>query len=131
MKIDRIKYTWEHKKAYIKVEKLLYGKNTIGGHLHDFDKILMYLVFSDKLTQKIHRFIAPHHKEFLGMNGLLTNFKKMLIDCECARLTKPDKQMNANETVFKYYRDMLNNTKNIELLIRHNYNVKKVGGDIR
>ena len=30
-------YTWKHKKAFLKVEKKLLGKNTIRGYLHDVD----------------------------------------------------------------------------------------------
>ena len=105
--VDNIKYTWKHKIAYLKIEKMLYGRNTIGGYLHDTDKLFMYLIFPDKLTQKIHRFISPHHKEYLGMNGAKTSFRQMLIDCECARFTKPDKPMDAKETIYMYYSDMI------------------------
>ena len=118
-KLDRIRHTWKHKKAYLKIEKLLYGKITLGGLIHDIDKIFLYLVFSDKTTRRIHRLISAHHKEFLGSNGKLTNFKKMLIDCECARLTKPDKPMNAEETIQMYYKEMLDDIYNRVLFSNH------------
>lgn len=118
-KLDNIKYTLEHKKAYLKVEKLLYGKITFGGLIHDLDKIFLYLAFSDKTARRIHRFVSSHHREFLGSNGKLTDFNKMLIDCECARLTKPDKQMNAEETIQMYYKEMLDDIYNRTLFSNH------------
>lgn len=95
------------------------------------DKIFLYLVFSDRTTQRIHRFISPHHKEFLGSNGKLTNFKKMLIDCECARFTKPDKPMNAEQTIHLYYPNMLDNMYNSVLFLRHCLYVNKKRAEIK
>ena len=36
---ELIKYSWEHKKAFLKVEKLVRGHITLRGLLHDLDKI--------------------------------------------------------------------------------------------
>ena len=54
-RINKIKYTLRHKKAFLKVEKELRGKNTLKGYLHDVDKPFLYLAFWIKLedVQKI------------------------------------------------------------------------------
>lgn len=30
----------------------------------------------------------------------------MVIDCECARFTKPDKPLNARQTLYKFYPEL-------------------------
>lgn len=50
-------------------------------------------------------------KQLLGHNtirGYLhdLDYVQMVIDWECARLTKPDKQMNARETLDKLYPEL-------------------------
>ena len=87
-------YTWEHKKAFLKIEKQLTGKNTLDGFLHDADKLLLYLLFTKKETSVIHRKYAKHHWENAKTNKQIT---QMLIDWECNRLTKADKQESARE----------------------------------
>ena len=104
---SRINYTWQHKKAYLKVEKELTSKNTLSGYLHDLDKILMYILFIPKDTvSNIHRKISSHHER----NNKIKNLKEAIIDWECARFTKLDKPLNARETYHKYY----NNVKGVE-----------------
>lgn len=98
-KIANIKYTLRHKKAYLQVERELLGKNTIGGYLHDIDKVLLYILFSKKVTSIIHRRFARHHVE----SFFKTDFKQAVIDWECSRITKPDKPLTAMETMEKYY----------------------------
>ena len=51
-------YTWRHKKAFLKVEKELLGKNTIRGYLHDADKLILYPILGKKL---LIRFIENMH----------------------------------------------------------------------
>lgn len=103
-RINKIKYTLRHKKAFLKVEKELRGKNTLKGYLHDADKPFLYLALWIKLedVQKIHRKHSRHHVE-----NTLTKTKEDLIDTiidwECARITKPDKPLNAYETLLKLY----------------------------
>ena len=90
----RIKYTWEHKKAYLRVEKELTGKNSLRGYLHDLDKLIMYIIGVPKDTaHNIHVATAPHHIR----NGRIRYPKGAVIDWECARFTKPDKPLNARD----------------------------------
>ncbi|MCQ2754732.1 MAG: dephospho-CoA kinase, partial [bacterium] len=90
----RINYTWQHKKAYLKVEKELTGKNTLRGYLHDLDKLFMYIIGVPKKTaHNIHVATAPHHIR----NNKVHYPKGAVIDWECARYTKPDKPLNARD----------------------------------
>lgn len=99
----RIKYILIHKFYFLKIEYKLTGKISINGLLHDVDKIFM-LLFSRKSVkeiQKIHRSKASHHA-----NDQIKNEKdyiQMIIDWECARYSKPDKQLNARQTLDKFY----------------------------
>lgn len=90
----RIRYTWVHKKAYLKLEKELTGKNTLRGYLHDLDKLIMYIIGVPKeIAHNIHVSTAPHHKR----NGKVKYPKGAVIDWECSRFTKPDKPWSARE----------------------------------
>lgn len=101
--ISRMRYTWQHKKSFLNVEKLLKGKNTISGYLHDIDKLVMYfLCIPTKTAQNIHEKVSPHHMK----NNKIKNLENAVIDWECARFTKPDKPLNARQTYNKYYRNV-------------------------
>lgn len=102
----KIMYTLKHKKAFLQVEKQLRGKNTWRGYAHDIDKPFLYLAFWLKLedVQKIHRSHSKHHVR----NNLPKSRDDLIdtiIDWECARITKPDKPLNAYETLLKFYSD--------------------------
>lgn len=99
-KKENIKYTLEHRKAFRKVEKELFGKVSLRGYLHDLDKIFLYLLFSKRKTSEIHRRFSRHHVKKARTRK---DYKQMIVDWECARLTKPDKPLNAYETLMKYY----------------------------
>lgn len=94
-----------HKKAFLKVERQLVGKNTFKGFRHDVDKIFLYLFCFWMDVEKIHRYhqqYSTHHVK----NDLIKNEPDLLetiIDWECARFTKPDKQLNAYETLMTLY----------------------------
>lgn len=78
MQKDKIIYTVKHRKAFRRVEKELLGHNTLRGILHDLDKVFLYMIFD----------------------------YKMVVDWECARYTKPDKPLNARETLNKFYPEL-------------------------
>ena len=95
-----IKYTSKHKVAFLKIEKQLLGKNTLGGYLHDLDKLLMYIIGVPKeLAHNIHVATAPHHER----NGKIKRPIQAIIDWECARFTKPDKPLTAREFYENYF----------------------------
>lgn len=93
--IKHLKSTLKHKKAFLITEKRLTGKNTLKGYLHDVDKIIMYIFtpLSTKTIKKIHCMIADHQIEYKGK----IDWEQLVIDWECSRLTKPEKQATAYE----------------------------------
>ena len=95
-----IQYTWKHKIAFLRVEKIVLGKNTIRGYLHDTEKIFLYLFLPKKTVSRIHRKISRHH---VNRAKTTSDFLQMMIDWECARFTKADKPLDAYETLYKYY----------------------------
>ena len=101
--MNSIKYTLEHRKAFLMIEKKLLGKNTIRGLSHDFDKVFLKLIFDKNVVQKIHRNFSRHHKRARTK----ADYIQMIIDWECARFTKPDKPLNAKETLYKYYPELI------------------------
>jgi len=99
----RIKYILIHKFYFLKIEYKLTGKISINGLLHDVDKIFM-LLFTNKSVKEIqqnHRNKVRHHVN----NQIKTekDYIQMIIDWECSRYSKPDKQLNARETLDKFY----------------------------
>ena len=107
MLMDRLQkslYTLKHKIAFLKVEKQLRGKNTLGGYLHDIEKPLLYLFCFWMSIPEIHQFHQKYNRHHVqnklkkSQNDLLDT----IIDWECARMTKPDKPLNAYDTLIKY-----------------------------
>lgn len=92
------KYTWDHKKAFLKVEKELTGKNTLAGYLHDTDKLFLYLFFDKKEAGRIHRIYSRHHQNSKHKSKLKYQIQT-IIDFECSHLTKPRKPVRAREYV--------------------------------
>ena len=73
---------------------------------HDVEKPFLLLFLPHKLVSRIHRKLNRHHVEFI--------FPKyydklgMIIDWECARFTKEDKQLDAWSTMLRYYPQLCN-----------------------
>ena len=97
---DRITYTLKHRKAFRQVEKQLLGHNTIRSLFHDLDKVILYNFFDYKAVHNFHRKHTRHHELKAHTHN---DYVQMVIDWECARFTKPDKPLNARETLDKYY----------------------------
>lgn len=95
-----IKYTIKHRKSFRKVEKELFNRVSLRGYLHDIDKIFLYLIVGKKKGSEIHRKYSKHH---INRAKSYKDFCEMVIDWECARYTKPDKPLNAYDTLYKYY----------------------------
>lgn len=101
---ERILYTLKHKRAFLEVEKRLRGRNTLHGYLHDWDKPFLYLSFwlDLKKVQQIHRKHSRHHVRNT-LDKTREDLIDTVIDWECARMTKPDKPLNAYQTLMKFY----------------------------
>jgi hypothetical protein len=99
MRIKAIKESAAHWVAYQKTAIRLNAWNP-RFLFHDVEKMILCAIFGDKLSTKIHRIISSHHETvFHGC------FDKVgaAIDWECARITKPNKPLNARQTWQKFY----------------------------
>lgn len=101
--IAHIRYTQAHRKMFRKIERQLLGYNTFRSLFHDLDKVLMYPFIDEHVVNKIHRKYSRHHSKARTTNDYI----QMAIDWECARFTKPDKPLNARETLYKYYPELI------------------------
>ena len=104
-RIQKIHYTLKHKLAFLQVEKQLRGKNTLSGYLHDTEKPLMYLFCFWMSIADIHKFHRAHNRHHVKNNLKKSpdDLLDTIIDWECARITKPDKPLNAYDTLMTFY----------------------------
>lgn len=71
---------------------------------HDMDKLFMYLFYDKKDVSAMHRKLTSHHENEIEKNYI--DYIEMILDWESARYTKPDKPLNAYDTLYKYYPNM-------------------------
>ena len=100
---DKILYVKQHRKAFRIIEKQLLGYNTVRSLFHDLDKFILLHFFKEPKIQKLHRRYARHHDRAKTKSDYL----QMVIDWECARYTKPDKPLNARDTLYKFYPQLI------------------------
>lgn len=98
-----IQYSLDHRIAFRKVEKQLLEHNTFRSLFHDLDKVILYHFFDYKKVHNWHRNHARHHVVKAKTHN---DYVQMVIDWECARYTKPDKPLNARETLDKFYPEL-------------------------
>ena len=103
--IESIRYTEEHRKAFKKIEKEILGHNTWRSIVHDLDKVILYNIWPHKKVKDFHRRAARHHVEN-KIKKTRNDYVEMIIDWECARYTKPDKPLNAYDTLYKWYPEL-------------------------
>lgn len=100
---SKIQYTKAHRKAFRTVEKQLLGHNTFRSLFHDADKLVLLCIVPKDKASMLHRKYSRHHEKAHTTNDYI----QMVVDWECARYTKPDKPLNARETLYKYYTHMI------------------------
>ena len=105
--MEAIKYTKAHRKAFKKIEKEILEHNTWRSIVHDLDKVILYNILSHKKVKNFHRSTARHHVEN-NIKKSRNDYIEMIIDWECARYTKPDKPLNAYDTLYKWYPELEN-----------------------
>lgn len=96
-------YWYAHWKAYQKVAKQLHCWK-FRFLFHDIEKPFLMIFLPHKVVQKLHRKWSRHHAEFIFPK--YRDYLGMVIDWECSRFTKTDKQLNAEETLYKYYPEL-------------------------
>ena len=97
-RIENFKSIMDHRRAYLQVAKEL-NVMKIRFYFHDLEKAILLLFIGDSKATNIHRKISRHHIQ----NGYIKDPLGAVIDWECARYTKADKQMTARQTMNKYY----------------------------
>lgn len=105
MNIAKIKYTTAHRKAFRQVERQLLGYNTVRSLFHDLDKVILCAILPKKAYNWIadfHRNNSRHHRKAITRDDYI----QVIIDWECARITKPDKPLNAKQTLDAYYPEL-------------------------
>ena len=106
--IEHIKYTYKHRKIVMLLAQKYFSDNIDlleQIQYHDLDKLYMYLFYNKSDVSKIHRNLVAHHENDLEKTNL--DYIEMVLDWESARYTKPDKPLNAYDTLYNYYPDML------------------------
>ena len=96
----KIQYSKIHRIAFRDLEKRLLGKNTIRSFFHDVDKIILYHFLPTEFVHTCHQWWSRHHERRAKTRE---DFLQMVIDWESARFTKPDKPLNAYDTLYKFY----------------------------
>ena len=96
---EKIRYIKQHRNAFRKIEKQLLGHNTFRSVFHDLDKVVLLHFLDKEKVSKMHRQHSRHHNKAKTKSDYI----QMVIDWECARYTKPDKPLNARNTLYKYY----------------------------
>lgn len=107
--LEHIKYTYKHRKIVIKLAEKYFKDNEElleKVKYHDLDKLFLYLFYDKKQVSKIHRDLTSHHENDLEKTYL--DYIEMVLDWESARYTKPDKPLNAYDTLINYYPNMSN-----------------------
>ena len=101
---DYIEYTYKHRKIVIYLAKKYFKTNKElleKVKLHDLDKLFMYLFYEKESASDIHRDMNFHHQNKLPKSEL--DYMEMVLDWESARYTKPDKPLNAYDTLYRFY----------------------------
>lgn len=96
-------YTYLHRQELFRVGNMLGISAKAVYRTHDTDKLINYIFMSKKDAHNIHVALNEHH------NTKTTNklaLVEMALDWESARFTKPDKPLNAYDTLYKYYKSM-------------------------
>ena len=105
---EYIEYTYKHRKIVMLLAKKYFKDNKElleKIEYHDLDKLFMYLFYSKSDVSRIHRTLVAHHDNEMEKNNL--DYIEMVLDWESARYTKPDKPLNAYDTLYSYYPNMV------------------------
>lgn len=105
--IEHIKYTYKHRKIVILLAQKYFKDNNKlleQVQFHDLDKLFMYLFYNKSDVSRIHRNSVAHHDNEIEKTDL--DYIEMVLDWESARYTKPDKPLNAYDTLCNFYPHM-------------------------
>ena len=103
---EHIEYTYKHRKIVMYLANRYVKEGAVLKQIqdHDMDKLFMYLFYNKKDVSALHRQLSSHHENEIEKNK--ADYIEMVLDWESARYTKPDKPLNAYDTLYKYYPEM-------------------------
>lgn len=104
---EYIEYTYKHRKIVIYLANKYYKNNKRllnKVKLHDLDKLINYLFYDKEDASRIHRELSSHHQNQIVKDKL--DYIEMVLDWESARYTKPDKPLNAYDTLYRFYPEL-------------------------
>ena len=106
--IDKLIYTYKHRKVIEKLAEKYNCPITLIEKLknHDMDKMYLLLFYDKKDIENFHREYSNHHDN--NFEKTKNDYIEMVLDWESARYTKPDKPLNAYDTLFKFYPNLTN-----------------------
>ena len=113
-----ITHTYQHKLVFAKVEKELFGQNSLDSLTHDLDKLILYILgFPHDFVSGLHKKISEHHIE----NHRNKNLRSMLCDnIASSPKFKPEKKYNLRD--FYQKSSELQSVKGFgKLLEKYNY----------
>ena len=101
--LDKILYTYKHRKILLFLGKKYSNNEELLKQLqnHDLDKMFLLLFYDKDIVKKIHRETSNHHDNDLEKSKI--DYMEMVLDWESARYSKPDKPLNAYDTLYNYY----------------------------
>ena len=101
--LEKLMYTYKHRKLL----NFLAHKYTNNEELfeqlkrHDLDKMYLLLFYEKKDIEDYHRKMSSHHDNDIPKTEI--DYMEMVLDWESARYTKPDKPLNAYDTLVRFY----------------------------
>ena len=121
---DHMEYTLRHKIAIMALSYEFLGYVSKRIMLHDTEKLALYSIVDTKEGRNLHvKHSIHHHGNFnhfvdqdVKNDFYIDNLMEAILDYECARYTKPDKPLNAYQTIMKYFPDDYEYSK--KLLVR-------------
>lgn len=109
-------YTYRHRRAFEYLVNKLFPHDTpayqimiMRARRHDLDKLIMYQCTSKEEASKIHKATSSHHVHNDKVHDYYDKLEAVL-DYECAGYTKPDKPLNAWDTILRFQQQGANPT---------------------
>jgi len=111
MRINKVIETFAHKLAIYRLWKENSAEVSFFQVVnHDLVKMINILLVGDNFATKLHRGFCSHHQL---KNPTDKQFKEAYLDWASARITKPEKPLNAIETARKWYPHLYKRAKQL------------------
>ena len=128
--LEMMLYSYKHRKIVEFLAKKYYNNPDLLEQVkkHDLDKMYLMLFYDKKPINKFHREVSHHHNNDLEKSRL--DYIEMVLDWESARYTKPDKPLNAYDTLYKFYPELENEILPILIEFKIDYSTEEMDEDV-